>query len=253
LISSWIPRHFILYFSNLGTWLKALHGRVLLSSARALVPCFLRRTPCSNLSLIFSSVSRISFLPHHGDLTMYLYQDTMGYAFTLPFVSIVACIPVGAYIHYPTISTDMLTRVRSRKPWHTNSDSISSSYILSFGKIMPVYLIRLINVYRLTRCCTFRYYHLVMYYYAHSLRRASFLMVNSSWTKNHIDSILSRSNLLLDVIHFPLSIWLRPFVASSKNPARTTQVVYPPCDTRKMSEFPLDHRGRIILSVAQFR
>lgn len=64
--------------------------------------------------------------------------DTMGYAFTFPVVSVLGGIPVGAYVHYPTISTDMLARVKSRKSWHTNSDWISSSVILSQAKLLCV-------------------------------------------------------------------------------------------------------------------
>src|SRR5258705_13269328 len=64
----------------------------------------------------------------------------MGYAFTYPMVSLLARIPIGAYVHYPTISTDMLARVRSRQPWHTNDDQISSSAVLSRMKLMWVHL-----------------------------------------------------------------------------------------------------------------
>ena len=60
----------------------------------------------------------------------------MGYAFTFHVVKLLGHIPVGAYVHYPTISTDMLERVRSRKKWHTNSDAISSSEVLSKGKLL---------------------------------------------------------------------------------------------------------------------
>jgi alpha-1,2-mannosyltransferase len=63
----------------------------------------------------------------------------MGYAFTYPLVSLLARIPIGAYIHYPTISTDMLDRVRLREAWHTNDERISSSAILSMMKIMCVH------------------------------------------------------------------------------------------------------------------
>ena len=60
----------------------------------------------------------------------------MGYAFTFPVVSLLGGIPVGAYVHYPTISTDMLARVRSRRQWHTNANQISSSPFLSQLKLM---------------------------------------------------------------------------------------------------------------------
>ena len=57
------------------------------------------------------------------------FIDTMGYAFTFHVVSLLGRIPVGAYVHYPTISTEMLARVKPRKKWHTNTDEISSSTI----------------------------------------------------------------------------------------------------------------------------
>ena len=64
------------------------------------------------------------------------HLDTMGYAFTFHVVSLLARIPIGAYVHYPTISTDMLARVKSRKNWHTNTTNISSSAILSNIKLL---------------------------------------------------------------------------------------------------------------------
>lgn len=60
----------------------------------------------------------------------------MGYAFSFHVATLLGNIPVGAYVHYPTLSTDMLERVKSRKQWHTNSDTVSSSLILSKGKLL---------------------------------------------------------------------------------------------------------------------
>jgi len=98
----------------------------------------------------------------------------------------------------------------------------------------------------------FRYYRLFMYYYAISLRTASFVMVNSSWTKGHVDSILQYSDLLLDGLHLlPPLVFIKLFTA--RNAPSTARIVYPPCDTREMAAFPLIPRQRIILSVAQFR
>lgn len=80
-------------------------------------------------------------------------------------------------------------------------------------------------------------------------------MVNSSWTKNHIDSILQHTDTFLDFVHllppFPLIRLLlhRP----SHKPLSSARIVYPPCDTREMAKFPLGGRERIILSIAQFR
>ncbi|KAN0139176.1 mannosyltransferase [Lactarius tabidus] len=173
-----------------------------------------------------------------------LYIDTMGYAFTFPVVSWLAGIPVGAYVHYPTISTDMLARVEARRTTYANSGAISSSTLLSRGKLL--------------------YYRLVMYYYALALRRSSFLMVNSSWTKNHVDAILAHSDPHLDLIHLPLTSAcslalsaVRTLAHSSPSRVHATPkralIVYPPCDTLALSHFPLDERPSLLLSLAQFR
>ena len=45
-----------------------------------------------------------------------LYVDSMGYAFTLPLFRYLGGCSVAAYVHYPTISTDMLSVVRERNP-----------------------------------------------------------------------------------------------------------------------------------------
>ncbi|KIY52569.1 mannosyltransferase [Fistulina hepatica ATCC 64428] len=162
-----------------------------------------------------------------------LYIDTMGYTFAYPVIALLAACPVGAYLHYPTISLDMLSRVQARKVWHTNSSTISSSYILSYGKIV--------------------YYRWFMYHYSMSLRHASFIMVNGSFTKGHIDSLLIHRDMLMDIVHFlPPFIFLRPFLRTSSR-VHSTQLVYPPCDTHAMAAFPLEHRENVIMSLAQFR
>ncbi|KJA23300.1 glycosyltransferase family 4 protein [Hypholoma sublateritium FD-334 SS-4] len=161
-----------------------------------------------------------------------LYIDTMGYAFTFHVVSQLGQIPIGAYVHYPTISSNMLERVKSRKTGHTNSGAISSSLILSHLKLL--------------------YYRFFMHHYVLSLRTASFIMVNSSWTKGHIDSILQHSDILMNAIHLLPPLLAIKFFSSDHAPARA-RIVYPPCDTREMSLFALIPRSRTILSVAQFR
>ncbi|KAI0088613.1 mannosyltransferase [Irpex rosettiformis] len=158
--------------------------------------------------------------------------DTMGYAFTFHVVKLLGGIPIGAYVHYPTISTDMLARVRTRQSTYANATTISSSAALSTGKLL--------------------YYRIFMHMYAQALRRAGFVMVNSSWTKNHVDSILQHKDLLFDTLHLISPLALLDFVYPP-SPPRSARIVYPPCDTREMVKFPLGHREHIILSIAQFR
>ena len=103
-----------------------------------------------------------------------------------------------------------------------------------------------------------------MYHYALALRRSSFLMVNSSWTKNHVDAILAHSDPLLDLLHLPItfvgSIALsvvrklaQPTPSRAHAAPRRALIVYPPCDTLALSHFPLDGRPSLLLSLAQFR
>ena len=91
-----------------------------------------------------------------------------------------------------------------------------------------------------------------MYYYAISIRCASFIMVNSSWTKSHIDAILQHSDPLLDLIHLLPPLFLIRLFTKSRG-LTTARTVYPPCDTREIAKFPLEGREPVILSVAQFR
>ena len=44
-----------------------------------------------------------------------VFIDSMGYAFVLPMARWLGGCRVGCYVHYPTISTDMLSRVENRE------------------------------------------------------------------------------------------------------------------------------------------
>jgi len=79
-----------------------------------------------------------------------LFIDTMGYAFTLPFVSSVLEIPTAAYVHYPTISTDMLQALHGKS-----------------------------SIKRL-------YYKLFALAYGYACNHINVLMTNSSWTQAHM-------------------------------------------------------------------
>jgi alpha-1,2-mannosyltransferase len=174
----------------------------------------------------------------------------MGYAFTFNLIKLLGRVNVGAYVHYPTISHEMLARVRSRQHGYTNSSMISSSAVLSQGKLLYVHIF-LFCSHTVTEKPG-RYYRFLMFYYAQSLRKASFVMVNSSWTKAHIDSILTHSDQLIEFLHYlpPFMLFKSVGWMRSYGPAL---IVYPPCDTRKMTKFSLTNRQRVIVSVAQFR
>ncbi|CAG8523219.1 6588_t:CDS:10, partial [Ambispora gerdemannii] len=116
-----------------------------------------------------------------------IFFDTMGYAFTYPLVKLIGGIKVAAYVHYPTISSDMLKKVQERRPAFNNNQRITSSIVFSYGKLI--------------------YYYAFAYLYGLSGGLfTDIVMVNSSWTKNHIDQI-----------------W-----------RIDSRVVYPPCDTDEL-------------------
>ncbi|XP_059171882.1 GDP-Man:Man(3)GlcNAc(2)-PP-Dol alpha-1,2-mannosyltransferase-like [Physella acuta] len=139
-----------------------------------------------------------------------IYIDTMGYAFTLPLFKFVGGCKVACYVHYPTISTDMLSRVFQRVEAHNNASFISKSLFLSNLKLI--------------------YYKLFAYLYGVAGKRSNVIMVNSTWTYNHI-----------------LSLW---------NVPSKTHIVYPPCDISEFMSTPLvsdENKPKQILSLGQFR
>ncbi|GAA5883282.1 hypothetical protein JCM3774_001749 [Rhodotorula dairenensis] len=166
--------------------------------------------------------------------------DTMGYAFTYPVVKYSCRIPVASYTHYPTISTDMLDRVRTRRAGHTNASLVATSRVLSALKL--------------------GYYRLFATAYTASLCRADVIWVNSSWTKAHVGSLLGGGG--------EGRTGTNPGRADPENAsrrkkkARRIRLLYPPCDTTHLAQFPLATKERTragrggqvtILSLAQFR
>ncbi|XP_015916483.3 GDP-Man:Man(3)GlcNAc(2)-PP-Dol alpha-1,2-mannosyltransferase isoform X1 [Parasteatoda tepidariorum] len=95
-----------------------------------------------------------------------IYIDTMGYAFTLPLFKVLGSCKVGCYVHYPTISTDMLKVVESRTIAVNNRRFISNSKFFSQLKLI--------------------YYKLFAFIYGAVGRYSELIMVNSSWTNGHI-------------------------------------------------------------------
>ncbi|XP_046818539.1 GDP-Man:Man(3)GlcNAc(2)-PP-Dol alpha-1,2-mannosyltransferase isoform X1 [Vespa crabro] len=141
-----------------------------------------------------------------------IYIDTMGYAFTYPLFRYIGGCKVASYTHYPTISTDMLRHVYKRVISHNNRRIIARNPFLSAAKIA--------------------YYRLFALLYGLAGRTAEIVMVNSSWTEEHINAI-----------------W--------KCPLRTHRI-YPPTNVQHLTSLPLfddtkeDSQIRIV-SIAQFR
>ncbi|KAH9602507.1 hypothetical protein KSS87_020966 [Heliosperma pusillum] len=93
------------------------------------------------------------------------FFDTSGYAFTYPLARIFGC-KVICYTHYPTISSDMVSRVRSRSAMYNNDSLVAQSLWLSRCKVL--------------------YYSVFSWMYGLVGSCADLVMVNSSWTQSHI-------------------------------------------------------------------
>ncbi|XP_026151845.1 GDP-Man:Man(3)GlcNAc(2)-PP-Dol alpha-1,2-mannosyltransferase-like [Mastacembelus armatus] len=114
-----------------------------------------------------------------------LYVDSMGYAFTLPIFRYLGGCKVASYVHYPTVSTDMLSVVRERNPRFNNADFISRNPVLSAVKVL--YYCCFALLYGLAGSCS------------------DVIMVNSTWTLGHILA-LWRSPSRTSIVYPPCDV-----------------------------------------------
>ncbi|ODQ65784.1 hypothetical protein NADFUDRAFT_24751 [Nadsonia fulvescens var. elongata DSM 6958] len=85
-----------------------------------------------------------------------VWIDTMGYPFAYPVVTAIISVPIAAYVHYPLISSDMIS-------------SISCNSVFNIGKYV--------------------YWKLFALLYTWVGSYASVVMTNSTWTNNHIQAL----------------------------------------------------------------
>ncbi|PYI14185.1 alpha-1,2-mannosyltransferase alg11 [Aspergillus violaceofuscus CBS 115571] len=98
-----------------------------------------------------------------------VFVDTMGYAFTLAFSKLLfPSVPTGAYVHYPTISTDMLSSLDDQ----TGTKGINAGA----GKGLRGQVKR-------------RYWILFAKLYGWVGGHVDVVMCNSSWTSAHVRSL----------------------------------------------------------------
>jgi len=98
-----------------------------------------------------------------------VFFDTTGGAFSYFVARILVGIPVGVYVHYPTISTDMLALVWQRRPTYNNDESISENRVVTGLKIL--------------------YYLLFAIVYGLMGSLTRIVMVNSTWTYDHLSKL----------------------------------------------------------------
>jgi alpha-1,2-mannosyltransferase len=153
-----------------------------------------------------------------------VFIDTMGYAFTLALCKwLFPTVPVGAYVHYPTISTDMLASLDDQSGVQGINSGAGKGWK---GRIKR------------------RYWQLFARLYGWVGQQIDVVMCNSSWTAAHICSLWGSGN---------------KDTGSGEGTASSPAVVFPPTAVSELeSTIAVDAesektRQPVLLYIAQFR
>jgi len=106
-----------------------------------------------------------------------VFVDTMGSAWTYPIARTLFQCRVACYVHYPTISTDMLEAVRTGRAAHNNAGEIARSSLRTAIKLA--------------------YYRLFALAYGVAGQFTSVAMANSTWTQGHMHKLWRRKPTLV--------------------------------------------------------
>ena len=148
-----------------------------------------------------------------------IFIDTMGYSFTLALSKyLFPDIPTGAYVHYPTISTDMLSSLNAKKGKGVNAGT---------GKGIKGFAKR-------------KYWQAYAQLYSRSGSDVDIVMTNSSWTQAHIQSLWGRYRTRRRKAH-AVEVLFPPVAVEELEEAINLE------GPKAVS------RGKILLYVAQFR
>ena len=111
--------------------------------------------------------------------------DTMGYSFTLPVFHHLGRCWTGCYVHYPTISVDMLQAVAAGSSGHTSR-----------------------AIFRLPglRRAKLHYYRFFAALYGLMGRSAHLVMTNSSWTRANIEQLWSHNKNVTSTVFPPCNV-----------------------------------------------
>lgn len=146
-----------------------------------------------------------------------IFFDTTGCAFTYVVAKVLFGCKVIAYVHYPTISTDMLSMVwERRRATYNNQASITGSRIKTAIKLI--------------------YYSIFACLYGIVGSLCDLVFVNSTWTFNHINSLWC-----LVALQRRIRILFPPCRISTPNQHNGRQ------------EQQSNKREKIVLSIGQFR
>lgn len=151
-----------------------------------------------------------------------VYIDSMGYAFTLPLFKYLGGCRVGCYVHYPTISMDMLSVVKNQNARFNNATIIAKNPLLSNLKL--VYYCLFAFVYGLVGAC------------------ADVVMVNSSWTLGHI-VFLWRCGVYPNVVYPPCDVQAFLDIPLCKEKSTTEHTIVSVSQFRPEKDHPLQIRA----------
>ncbi|KAJ3564725.1 hypothetical protein NPX13_g7746 [Xylaria arbuscula] len=151
-----------------------------------------------------------------------IFVDTMGYAFTLGLSKLLfPDIPTAAYVHYPTISTDMLDSLDPKSP--VGNQGVNAGKGAGFKGAVKRH-----------------YWKSFASLYSRMGASIDVVMTNSTWTQAHIQSLWNPRR-------------------QQRGRQRKIAVVYPPCavsdieEAVELTEQSEKKRERCIIYVAQFR
>jgi len=149
-----------------------------------------------------------------------IFVDTMGYAFVLATCKwLFPKVPTGAYVHYPTISTDMLQSLHDEVGTQGLNAGLGKG---AKGKAKQVYWEWFAKLYSWVG------------------GSVDVVMTNSSWTQNHVTKLWGKAR-------------------KNRGKKNEISVVFPPCAVEELeSKISVDeasekHRTRDLLYIAQFR
>lgn len=151
-----------------------------------------------------------------------IFVDTMGYAFALGLSKLLfPDVPTAAYVHYPTISTDMLASLDPKST--VGNQGVNAGKGVGWKGALKR-----------------RYWKWFASVYSRMGASVDVVMTNSTWTQDHIQSLWGPRR-------------------QQKNRQHQIAVVYPPCavsdieEAVELSKESEEKREKCIVYIAQFR
>lgn len=116
----------------------------------------------------------------------HIFWDTTGHAFAVAMAKLCWGMHTAAYVHYPTITTEMLDQVQAARPTYNNDTRIAGSVTATTAKLL--YYKAFAAAYRLAGGCI------------------DLPMGNSTWTCAHLRSLWGAAHTHIPVVYPPCAV-----------------------------------------------